>query len=275
VLKYTYNDYKMIDPKKICWGWHHLVQNKRNVDLILEKQLTIISIEQMFEDGKYILEDNRLIAGYASVMHSLQLKGQTGYLLDNLDQPQIAIISYGCVGKGATDALCMMGMHNVDVYTKRNPELVTEKRNGVNYYTYPEQQNWPKILKNYDIIINCILQDPLNPIIFLKKEDITDLTKNMFIIDISCDPGMGFDFAVSTTFKEPIIKITDNVDFYGIDHSPSIFYDTITRKISKKILKYIGYVIDGEYMTNNTLSDAIEIDHGVVVNKNIILFQNR
>lgn len=306
MLKYTHNDYKMmtptegcadvktstqaslmksglfttegfLQPNKICWGWHHLVQNKENVDLILEKKLTAISIEQMFENGNYILEDNRLIAGYASIMHSFQLKGLTGYLLDSVDQPKIAVISYGCVGKGAVSALISLKMSNVDVFTRRNPDKVTEKCNNVNYYVYPEQTEWVSTLKRYDVIVNCILQDPLNPIIFLKKEDIIDLQKRMFIVDISCDTKMGFDFAkpLITTFEKPIIKITDNVDYYGIDHTPSIYYDTVTRKISEKLLKYIEYIIDNNLTDNDTLKNAIEIDKGIIINQTINQFQNR
>ena len=275
VLKYTNNDYENIDPNKICWGWHHLVQNKKNVDIILEKKLTIISIEQMFDNDKYILEDNRLIAGYSSVMHALQLKGLTGYLIDSNDQPKIAVISYGCVGKGVVSGLTSMNMHNIDVFTQRHPDIVTDKKYGVNYYKYPEQDKWSETLKKYDVIVNCVLQNPLDPITFLKKEDILNLEKQMFIIDISCDVGMGFDFAVQTSFKQPIIKITDNVDFYGIDHTPSIYYDTITRKISEKLLQYIECMIDNKFTNNNTLQKAIEVDNGKIINQTIVQFQNR
>jgi alanine dehydrogenase len=86
---------------------------------------------------------------------------------------------------------------------------------------------------------------------------------------------MGFDFAVSTTFTNPIIKITDNVDFYGVDHSPSVFFDTITRKISEKILNYIPYVIDNHIHNNQTLKRAVEIEEGNIINQTINLFQNR
>lgn len=257
ILKYTHNDYKLINPNKICWGWHHLVQSPENVDVIIKKNLTTISIEEMYENNKYILEDNRFIAGYASVMHALQLKGLTGYLLNI--QPKIAVISYGGVGKGAVDALIALNMNYINVFTKRPTENVSEKRNGVLYFNYPYQLEWAKTLKNYDIIINCILQDPLNPIIFLNRYDLLNLHKKMYIIDISCDTGMGFDFAVSTTFSNPIIQITDNVDFYGIDHSPSVFYNTVTQKISNKLINYIPHIIDNKIYNNTVLNNAIEI----------------
>jgi len=273
VLKYTYDDYKLISSNKICWGWHHLVQNKQNVDLIIEKKITAISIEQMFENGIYILEDNRLIAGYASIMHALQLKGLTGYL--STSQPKIAILSYGCVGKGAIDAFISLGMTNIDVFTQRDPSEVKDRKNNIKYVKYVNDDERFNTLEEYDIVVNCILQDPLKPKIFLKEDELKEINKKMFIIDISCDPGMGFDFAVCTTFDEPIIKINDNVDFYGVDHSPSVYYNTISQKISQKIINYIPYVIDDKINDNATLRNAIEIDKGIVINGTINKFQNR
>jgi alanine dehydrogenase len=270
VLKFTKQDYELIRPKKICWGWHHLVQNKQNVDIIINKELTTVSIENMFNNGKYILEDNRHIAGYASIMHAMQLKGLTGYLLE--EQPKIAILSYGCVGKGAVDAFTSLDFTNVDVYTKRDPNIVDFKRQNINYFSYPLK--WFDTLKNYDIIVNCILQDPLDPIIFLTKEELLLLNKKMFIIDISCDFKMGFDFAIPTSFNEPIIKITEYVDFYGVDHSPSVYYNTITMIISNKLLQYLYKIIDCDFDIPD-IKNAIEIDKGIIINNEINKFQKR
>lgn len=278
VLKYTKPDYVKMGMNKICWGWHHLVQNEGNVDIILNKNITAISIEQMFDGGKYILEENRLMAGYASVMHAFQLKGITGYL-SNANY-KVAVLSHGFVGRGAVDALKALNINNIDVYTKRDPSYIdeSEKREDVRYMKYVDSNDkWKETLMKYDIIINCVLQDPLNPIMYLKYSDLVDMDKNkkLYIIDISCDKGMGFDFAVSTTFDEPILHITDNVDFYGVDHSPSVFYDTVTRRISEKLISYIPYVVGNNIHNNITLKNAIEIDKGVILNDMISQFQCR
>lgn len=278
ILKYVNKDYIDIGPNKICWGWHHLVQNKNNVDIILDKKLTAISIEAMFDNGVYILESNRKMAGYASVFHALQLKGLTGYLIKNTNNKLIkaAVISYGQVGKGAVDGLLAMDINIIDVYTNRNPNDVTEKRENIYYLSYPvNSKDWKNTLLEYDIIVNCVLQNPLNPYMFLNKIDIMDINKKLFIIDISCDPGMGFDFAVSTTIENPIIKINKNVDFYGVDHSPSIYYNSITSEISKKIIDHIPFVIENKINDNKTLSQAVEINKGIIINDTINKFQNR
>jgi alanine dehydrogenase len=271
-LKYVKNDYLAMEPNKICWGWHHLVQNKQNVDLIVEKKLTAVSIEQMFENGVYILNENRKMAGYASILHAFQLKGLTGYT-DSCGL-KVAVLGYGHVGKGAVDGLLTMGVRHIDVYTNRDPSIVGEKRNGCVYYQFP-QEDWKETLSGYDQIVCCVLQDPLKPLIFLRKSDLDDLDKKLFIIDISCDEGMGFDFAVQTTIDNPIIRINRNVDFYGVDHSPSIYYNTITTQISKKMIHYIPMFIENKIYDNPVIRGAVEIDRGVVVNEVINRFQNR
>lgn len=280
ILKFTYDDYLNVKPGTICWGWHHLMQNKKHVDIIIQKHLTIISIEEMYLDNKYILQDNRIIAGYSSVMHALQLKGMTGYLnFNKANQPTFAVLSYGSVGIGAVDGLLALGYKNIDVYTKRPTHIVENKRDNVNYKNYPKSSRWFDVLCNYDVIINCVLQDPYEPIYFMNMCDLDEINNKMFIIDVSCDTGMGFDFAISTTFANPIIHLTDNVDFYGIDHSPSIYYDTITTYISKIIGTYIPYVIDDDYCDNIsqrlTLKNAIEICEGNIINVRIKNYQNR
>jgi alanine dehydrogenase len=274
-LKYTTQDYIDMQPNKICWGWHHLVQNKKNVDIIIKKKLTIISIEAMFDAGLYILNKNRMLAGYASILHAFQLKGITGYLNDNSISCSLraAVISYGHVGKGAVDGLLTMNVKQIDTYTIRDPDSVTEKRQHVNYFKYPE--NWKETLMEYDIVVNCILQDPLNPRMFLNRSDLVNMTTKLFIVDISCDPGMAFDFAITTTMQNPIIKITDNVDFYAVDHSPTVYYNSITYEISTKLIDYIPFFIENKIKDNHVLNPAIEIDQGVIINNTITKFQNR
>ena len=85
---------------------------------------------------------------------------------------------------------------------------------------------------------------------------------------------MGFDFAIPTSFSEPIIKITEYVDFYGVDHSPSVYYNTITMKISNKLLQYLYKIIDCDFDIPD-IKNAIEIDKGIIINNEINKFQKR
>ena len=96
------------------------------------------------------------------------------------------------------------------------------------------------------------------------------------IIDVSCDQDMGFSFSKPTTFKNPIFKV-DNIDYYGVDHTPSYLWDTATMTISQALSDYLPNIIIGKEnkSKNKTLLNATDIKDGIINNKTIISFQNR
>ncbi|MGB3014812.1 MAG: hypothetical protein WBB41_09345, partial [Candidatus Nanopelagicales bacterium] len=97
------------------------------------------------------------------------------------------------------------------------------------------------------------------------------------IVDVSCDAGMGFDFARPTTFEEPIFEVGDTVHYYAVDHSPSYLWESATWDISEAIIPFLGPVMSGPatWDLDPTLSKAIEIRDGVIQNPKILSFQNR
>ena len=97
------------------------------------------------------------------------------------------------------------------------------------------------------------------------------------IIDVSCDTGMGFSWARSTTFDEPTFLVGTNVTYYAVDHSPSYLWNSATWEISEALLPYLHEVLAGEtaWTANETLRRAIEIRDGIIQNPNILAFQHR
>ena len=69
--------------------------------------------------------------------------------------------------------------------------------------------------------MNGIFQNPDDPLMFIAEEDLPRMKKGCLIIDVSCDQGMGFFFAVPTTFDEPMIKV-GSLDYYAVDHTPQL-----------------------------------------------------
>jgi NAD/NADP transhydrogenase alpha subunit len=98
-------------------------------------------------------------------------------------------------------------------------------------------------LAESDIVVNCTLQDPNNPLTYLRTEDLAAFSPGSLVVDVSCDEGMGFSWARSTTFSEPM--------FATVIGGPEAW--------------------DG----NETISRAIEIRDGVVLNKDVLEFQRR
>jgi alanine dehydrogenase len=134
-----------------------------------------------------------------------------------------------------------------------------------------------RFLADDDIVVNCVLQDPVAPLIFLTENDLTAFTPGSLIIDVSCDTGMGFSWAHPTSFARPVIEVGNGVQYYAVDHSPSYLWNSATWEISEALLPHIETLLAGPVAWNSTptIFRAIEIRDGVVLNPGILSFQHR
>lgn len=183
------NDLAVMKPHQVLFGWAHCVQQKVITQCAIDRKLTIIAWEAMYhwsETGEKLLHvfyKNNEIAGYAAVLHCLQILGIDGHYGP---RRKVVILSYGSVSRGAIYALQGRGFKNIYVFTRRPPHLVADQIPGVYYGHYYFGSNGlilvrdhdgnerPMIdeLSNADIICNGILQDPNNPIMFVREHEI-------------------------------------------------------------------------------------------------------
>jgi alanine dehydrogenase len=164
----------------------------------------------------------------------------------------------------------------------QNPDVYFYHLNkdGFQYFVAPPLGNPRKLMDEFidsDIIINGILQDPVHPEIFIKNSELDLLKKNTIIIDISCDEGMGFEFAKATTFDEPLILLKNGIKYYSVDHTPTYLWNAASREISKGLLPFLIRLIEDDFNfhSQDTLSKAIEIENGLIINSSILEFQKR
>jgi alanine dehydrogenase len=68
-------------------------------------------------------------------------------------------------------------------------------------------------LAENDIVVNCTLQNPNAPLTYLHTEDLHAFRPGSLIVDVSCDEGMGFSCAKTTTFAEPMFTVGDHIDY--------------------------------------------------------------
>jgi alanine dehydrogenase len=131
-------------------------------------------------------------------------------------------------------------------------------------------------LAEHDVVVNCTLQDTAAPLTYLSTEDVAVFRPRSLIVDVSCDEGMGFEWARPTTFDDPMFAVGD-VDYYGVDHSPSYLWDSATWENSLALMPFLRLVLEGpaSWDADETLSRAIEIRDGHVVNPAILAFQGR
>jgi alanine dehydrogenase len=280
---------------QILWGWPHCVQDVDLTQICIDRRLTLIAFEAMNHwqsdggFGLHVFHKNNELAGYCSVLHALQLAGSTGSYGRRL---RAAVIGFGATARGAITALNAHGIDDVRVLTNRevaavgspihSTQILQMGHTGISpIQTWADTPDGPipiaTVLADNDIVVNCVLQDPDAPLIFLTTDDLGRFAPGSLIIDVSCDEGMGFSWARPTSFDQPEFIVGDGVHYYAVDHSPSYLWDSATWEISAALIPHIETVLAGPatWCEHPTIDRAIEIRDGVIANPGILTFQRR
>jgi len=290
----------LADLQEICeggfiWGYPHCAQQNDITQTAIDRKLTLIAFEDMFiwspsgQMGRHTFYKNNEMAGYCAVLHALQLQGIDGHYGN---QRKVIIFSFGAVSRGAIYALKAHGFRDITICIQRPDHEVREEILDVHYVRIRKGKKkearivviehdgsvrpLSDLISESEIIINGIYQDTNNPTNFVMEEEKDILKPGCLIIDVSCDEGMGFYFAKPTTFKNPMLHI-DNIDYYGVDHTPSYLWESASRSISAALIVYLPTILEGHksWMKNPTIQKAINIDDGVIKKKSVLTFQNR
>lgn len=288
-------DLARMKPGQVLFGWAHAVQQRAVAQAAIDRRLTVIAWEAMHlwspggEKLMHVFYKNNELAGYAAILHVLQLMGLDGHYGP---RRRVIVLSHGSVSRGAIYALHGRGFNNIHVFTRRQPHQVGDQNPDVYYghYYFPapdgtliardsEGRERPLIdeLSDADIICNGILQDPQKPVMFVRAGDLAKLRPRSIIVDISCDEGMGFSFARPTTFADPVFTVGDGIAYYSVDHTPSYLWNAASREISKALLPHLGRVAEGPsaWEADPALRRAVVIRDGVVLDPDILAFQRR
>ena len=280
---------------QVLWGWPHCVQNQEITQLGIDRRLTLIAFEAMnhwSSDGSFslhVFHKNNEMAGYCSVLHAMQLAGTTGEYGRPL---RAAVISFGATGRGAVTALNAHGVNDVHVLTHRDVTAVASPIHSARMVRFEpaagdqgrsdvlsENGRAPMAayLAGFDIVVNCVLQHPGAPLMFLTGDDLAAFSPGSLIVDVSCDEGMGFSWARPTSFAEPMITVGGNIYYYAVDHSPSLLWNSATWEISEALLPRLRPVLAGPkaWDADPTIRRALEIRGGIIQNPDILSFQHR
>ncbi|GAB3523846.1 N(5)-(carboxyethyl)ornithine synthase [Arthrobacter monumenti] len=280
---------------QILWGWPHCVQDRDVTQLAIDKRLTLIAFEAMNHwtvgggFALHVFHKNNELAGYSSVLHALELCGQTG---DYGRRLSAVVIGFGATARGAITALNAHGVHDVQVLTNRNVAAVGSPIHSVRIAQFdhdPDDQYNSSVitdrgrvplapfLAGADIVVNCTLQDPNAPWMYLRNDDLGAFEPGSLIVDVSCDEGMGFEWARPTSFADPMFEVGDHIRYYAVDHTPSYLWDSASWEVSEALLPFLRTVMEGpaSWDKDDVISRAIEIRDGGIVNPAILEFQGR
>lgn len=280
---------------QVVWGWPHCVQDRAITQHAIDKSLTLIAWEAMnhwTSDGGFglhVFHKNNEIAGYCSVLHALQLCGSTG---DYGRRLNAVVIGFGATARGAVTLLNAHGIHDVRVLTNRDTAAVSSPIPSTDIIQFVRDADDPFLstvntedgpvplapfLADHDIVVNCTLQDPNAPLTYLRLADLAAFRPGSLIVDVSVDPGMGFEWARATSFAEPMITVGDSTNYYAVDHSPSFLWNSATWEISEALIPFLRTVMEGpaSWAASDTIRRAIEIEGGRIRNAAILEFQGR
>jgi alanine dehydrogenase len=289
------SDLEDLRDGQVLWGWPHCVQDRAITQLAIDKRLTLIAWEAMNHwqadggFGLHVFHKNNELAGYCSVLHSLQLCGSTG---DYGRRLSAVVIGFGATARGAVTALNAHGIHDVRVLTNRGIAAVGSPIPSVDIIQFEHNdeapfestvntEDGPVLLAPYlaenDIVVNCTLQDPNAPLTYLRTDDLGAFRPGSLIVDVSIDEGMGFEWARATTFADPMFTVGDSTNYYAVDHSPSLLWNSTTWEISEALMPFLRTVMAGapSWAESDTIRRAIEIEGGQIRNEAILEFQKR
>lgn len=232
---------------QVAFGWIHAVQNRDITDEFLSHKLTGVAWEDMFLDGRHVFWKNNEIAGEAAVMHAYCLHGIFPY------DTKVAILGNGNVARGAYRILVSLGA-DVTCYNRHTEQLLRKE------------------IGDYDVIVNAILWDTSRKDHIIYREDLKRMKRNALIIDISCDRNGGIESSIPTTLDDPTY-VVNGVTHYVVDHTPSLFYKTVSKSLSEACSKYFDALIEDNL--DDVLQRALIIKDGVIVDERINKFQHR
>ncbi len=183
-------DVAALGPGQVLWGWPHCVQDRELTQLAIDRRLTLIAFEAMNHwtrdggVGLHVFHKNNELAGYCSVLHALQLAGLTG---DYGRRLTAVVIGFGATARGAVTALNAHGVHQVVVLTHRAVAAVGSPIHSVVIRQFDQEPDGEHLshvitergreplaafLAESDIVVNCTLQDPARPLVYLKTTDL-------------------------------------------------------------------------------------------------------
>lgn len=279
---------------QVLWGWPHCVQDGELTQAAIDRRATLIAWEAMNNwnsDGTFnlhVFHQNNEIAGYCSVLQATQLVGITGKYGRTL---RACVVGFGATGRGAVIALTALGVRDISVLTQREVSAVASPIHSVRMITFEQDPDRPgdtldldgrnesveEFLAGHDVIVNCVLQNTDGPLTLVRNEDLPLFASGSLFVDVSCDEGMGFEWARPTSFEDPTFTVGDGLTYYAVDHSPSFLWDSATWEISLALMPHLRTVMEGPeaWLRDEVIARAIEIREGEIQNPKILSFQNR
>lgn len=236
-----------LKDESIIFGWIHAAADEQLTNLLMDKKMTCFAWEELYENHRHIFWENNRIAGAGGVLNAVQY---SGFL------PQGC--SAGIIGRGDT----AMGAY----------QILSQLGANVRMYNRNQEKLFKKELHEFDIIVMAVRWDTMRDDYLISTEDFTQIKESAIIVDVSDDVDGAIEKSISTSIKDAIYYREGRM-VYSVGNVPSLFFKTATLGISKAIISFLDALV--EQKNNAVLKRALIINHGEIVDKRIVEYQNK
>ena len=263
--------------------------------LAIDRGLTLIAWEAMNHwtaDGTFsvhVFHKNNELAGYCSVLHAMQLLGSTG---DYGRRLRAAVISFGATARGAVLGLSALGINDVTVLTQRSSAAVASPFPSVRMRIFardPETRatlvlEGPSRARGRGAARRVRRDRQLHPAGPRRAADVRRRTRTCrpsgpatLFVDVSCDEGMGFEWARPTSLRRPDVHRRRRPALLRRRPQPVLPVELGDLGEQRGAAALPAVVAGGPtaWDADETIRRAIEIRDGRVVNPRILSFQGR
>lgn len=238
----------------ILMGLLHLPSARQHkIDVLLEKNITAISYEQITEDDgtRPVLRPFSQIGGAMAAQVAARLlqsnMGGKGILLGGLPgvpPAEVAILGGGVVGTYAAQAFLGLGAH-VTILDRNVETLVRlSERFGNRVVTMVSTpRNIRRVSAYADVLIGAVLSPGQRAPILVTREMVQNMKPRSLIMDISIDEGGCVETSRPTTHEHPVY-LEEGVLHYCVPNMPGVVARTATHAFVNAVMLYLLEIVE-------------------------------
>jgi len=272
-VKEPYGDeIDLLEERHLLFCFLHLAANQSLAKRLQASRLTAVAFETVESNGRLpLLAPMSDIAGRIAAQigaHLLyQPQGGRGILLGGLpaaERGNVVIVGAGVAGFSATQMSANMGAQVV-VFDRQREKLEHARTLGGNVTAlYPYQDEIDQAIQQADLLIGAVLVPGAVTPRIVSRDMVKTMKKRSVIIDISVDQGGCVETIHPTDYETPTYLV-DEVLHFGVTNMPGAVPRTASQVLSAAILPYVLKLASPDWMGDNELRQAVNIQAGEIV----------
>jgi alanine dehydrogenase len=256
-----------IQPDCVVAGLLHLASAQQDkIDLILEKQITAVSYEQIqLADGSLpVLRPFSQIGGMMAAQTAARLLqnnwGGKGILIGGVPgvpPAEVVILGGGVVGRNATRGFLGLGAHVTVIDININAlQRIADHFPGV-ATMMSTRRNIERATAYADVVVGAVLKPGERAPILVTREMVRAMKRRSVVIDVSIDEGGCVETSRPTTHDHPTYE-EEGVLHYCVPNMPGVVARTATHAFVNAAIPFIVEIAGKGIETAMKDNEAIE-----------------